>query len=62
MANRCDQCVWPVGVVTGYGHLGEALNDVISGQCVLTSIPCFYTFFQLHHDQSSSLYCISFFP
>ena len=38
MASGCDQCVWPVGVVAGYGHwvcsLGGALNDMISGQCV----------------------------
>ena len=28
----------------------------------LTTLPCFHTFFQLHHDQSSSLHRISFFP
>ena len=38
------------------------MNDVISGQCVLTSLHCFHIFFQLHHDQISSLHCISFFP
>ena len=33
MASGCDQCVWPVGVVAGYGRWVGALNDVISGQC-----------------------------
>ena len=53
----CGRWVW---------SLGWALNDMISGQCVLklsnlTSLPCFRTFFQLHHDQSSSLHHTSFF-
>ena len=34
MARGCDQCMWAVGVVTGHGHWGRALNDVIHGQCV----------------------------
>ena len=28
----------------------------------LTSLPCFHSLFQLHHDQSSTLHRISFFP
>ena len=53
MASRCGHWVW---------SLGGALNDMISGQCVLTSLPSFRTFFQLHHDQSSSIHCIAFLP
>ena len=38
MASGCDQCMWPVGVVSGCGQwvwsLGGALNDVINDQCV----------------------------
>ena len=36
---------------------------MISGQWLsnLTSLPCFHSFFQLHHDQSSSLHHISLF-
>ena len=30
--------------------------------CNLTSLPSFLTFFQLHHNQSSTLHHISFFP
>ena len=33
------------GGVRWVWSLGGALNDVISGQCVLTSLPCFHTFF-----------------
>ena len=39
VASRCGRWVW---------LLGGALNDMISGQCV--PLPCFHTFFQLHHD------------
>ena len=39
MASVCDPFVWAVGVVTGCGNracsLDRALNDMISGQCVL---------------------------
>ena len=57
VASRSGHWVW---------SLGEALDDVISGQCVfrlsnLISLPGFHTFFfQVHHNQPSSLYTSHF--
>ena len=56
MVRRCGRRVW---------SLGGALDNVISGQCVfklsnMTSLPCFLTFFQVHHDISSFLHRITF--
>ena len=39
----------------------SSVASVFLKLCNLTSLPCFHTFFQLHHDQSSSLQSISFF-
>ena len=60
VASGCDQSVCPVGVVAGCGHW-VGLNDD-QWSCVFkTSLPCFHSSFQLHHDQLSTLHRISFF-
>ena len=57
VASGCDQCVWAVGVVTGWDIESWLVVRLIN----LTSLPCFRTFFQLHHGQSSTLHSMSFF-